>query len=120
MIERWRHCSSGHETSCTVSHGILAAEIAAHLNGDLQDWCPYMPLARDKSYCFVDGKEQDLHGAALLTPEWNQAELVQGAMHKAMQAGNSFEQCYSKVPGCNTMLQLRCVRQQQASRKCSA
>jgi hypothetical protein len=49
-----------------------------HINFCLQDWCPYMPLARDKPYLFVDGKKEDLSGAAIFTPEWSQQDLVQG------------------------------------------
>lgn len=44
----------------------------------LQEWCPFMPLARDKPYLYVDGKKEDVHGAAMITPEFNQEELLQG------------------------------------------
>uniref|UniRef100_A0A383W1X9 Uncharacterized protein n=1 Tax=Tetradesmus obliquus TaxID=3088 RepID=A0A383W1X9_TETOB len=37
-----------------------------------------MPLARDKPYTFVDGKKEDLSGASIFTPEWNQEELAKG------------------------------------------
>lgn len=37
-----------------------------------------MSLARDKPYTFVDGKKEDLSGASIFTPEWNQEELAKG------------------------------------------
>lgn len=37
-----------------------------------------MPLARDKPYLYVDGKKEDVQGAAMITPEFNQEELLQG------------------------------------------
>lgn len=37
-----------------------------------------MPLSRDKPYVYVDGKKEDVSGASMLAPEWNQEDLVQG------------------------------------------
>jgi hypothetical protein len=42
-----------------------------------------MPLARDKPYLFVDGKKEDVQGAAVFTPEWNQQELVEGEQQRS-------------------------------------
>lgn len=37
-----------------------------------------MPLAIGKPYLYVDGKKEDVYGAAMLTPEINQEDLVEG------------------------------------------
>ena len=43
-----------------------------------QAWCPYMPLAIDKPYLFVDGVREEVYGAVMQGPEWNQQDLLQG------------------------------------------
>lgn len=45
----------------------------------VQDWCPYMPLAPDKPYLYVEGEGKvELEGVALMCPELNQKELIEG------------------------------------------
>jgi hypothetical protein len=45
----------------------------------VQDWCPYMPLAPDKPYLYVEGEGKvELEGVALMCPELNQEELIAG------------------------------------------
>jgi hypothetical protein len=58
----------------------------------LQEWCPYMPLARNKPYLgtglYVDGKKEDVHGAASIIPEVNQQELLQGGLGQLYRASS--------------------------------
>jgi hypothetical protein len=47
-----------------------------------------MPLARDKPYLYADGKKEDVHVAALIVPEVNQQELLQGGTGQLRRTSN--------------------------------
>jgi hypothetical protein len=43
-----------------------------------------MPLAPGKPYTVIDGKQEDLSGVAMLWPELNQQEVLQGTWDRGM------------------------------------
>jgi hypothetical protein len=78
-----------------------------------------MPLAHDKLYLFVDGKKEDVSGASLCTPEWNQQDLVQGeqqhtrSCHRAGDAAAAAAALSAVLPSlcCVQHCSLLCARQ---------
>jgi len=66
-----------------------------------------MPLAPDKPYLYVDGTKQDVSGAALLCPEINQQDLLQGVLREVFGTAGSIQSialhgCLRRTYFCST------------------